>query len=983
MKMLKKILKISGISLLVLFLLLLAAPFLFKGKIVQAIKTTANKSLNATLNFDNDISLSFIRSFPNVSLTINKLSIVGKDSFLGDTLVYLPETRMTLDVMSAIKGEEIKVKRVFLSHPRIDIETLPGGTANWDIVKPDTVKTTKDTGGGTFKMALKSFEIEKGQLVYNDRSLGFYSELRDFDHSSNGDFTSDHFTMETSTKTPSLVLGYGGINWLYHIGTDIAAKIEMDIPTMKFSFEKTNLKLNDVNVQGDGYVDLNDNDIAMDIKFKALENNFKSFLSLVPGMYANNFNDLKATGTMAFSGFMKGKMTDNAMPAMDVKLDINNGSFRYPSLPYPADNIFLNLHYSNPDGAPDNSVVDLSKLSMTLAGEPFSLKLLLKTPVSDPFIDATAKGKLDLSKILGLIPLEKGTKLAGLIDADLSAKGNYSAATSKNYNRLDATGKLLVQKLIFQAPTDKEPYLIDALSLNFTPQKIDIPECRGSIGKNDFAINGSAENLLGYMFANETLKGNMDIKSNYLNVNSFLSESAVEEPKATDTGQVSIVELPANLDVSLNADIKKLVYDNYVLTNVGGNTRLYESKLDMKNLHANMLGGSVAIDGTYDSKNVKNPFTRMTTRMDKINFAQSLEYFPMVKKYAPVAGFINGLFNAHIDLSSILNEKMQPNYSSMNVMGDVSFTDAAIRDFDVIKEIAKQLNVNWLANLKLSNQTVKFQIKEGVFKLRDSILLPLGQGAILKLGGMTKLDQTIAYGGWIKIPRKAMGQANNVLNGWISQASSKGWNLNVEEMIPVDLLVGGTITKPQVGISLKGFKNAVINNLKEQGTKIAKDEANKKLAEGMKVAREKADKLRAEAKDKADKLREEGKRGADASRAEGKKRADQARDEADKAYNAAIAEVNKQADAMVNSSNNPIEKQAKRLAADKLRKEGAKKAENAKAIAYQGAQKIEDEGNRKGDQIESEANKKADAIEKEANDKADQVLKEAENKSKL
>ena len=84
----KKFLKISGISLLVLLLLLIAAPFLFKGKIINLIKTEAKKNLNATLNFNDDISLSLIKNFPKLSIGINELSIIGKDTFKGDTLIY-------------------------------------------------------------------------------------------------------------------------------------------------------------------------------------------------------------------------------------------------------------------------------------------------------------------------------------------------------------------------------------------------------------------------------------------------------------------------------------------------------------------------------------------------------------------------------------------------------------------------------------------------------------------------------------------------------------------------------------------------------------------------------------------------------------------------------------------------------------------------------------------------------------------------------
>lgn len=978
---LKKLLKVISIVLGLFFILLLTAPFLFKGKIVAAIKKSANAQLNATLDFDPDISISLIRSFPKLSVGINKLSILGKDSFAGDTLVYLPELRVSMDLMSAIRGEEINIRTVKMSRPRINLETLPSGRANWDIMKPDSAKPAPtDTVGGKFKMALKSLVIEQGHITYNDRSMGFLTDLWNVDHKSSGDFSQDNFTLKTHTETPSLTLGYGGVNWLYNIKTILDADLGMDMKAMKFTFKDAKAKLNELDIQSDGFVDLNENDMDMDISFKALQNSFRNFLSLVPGMYSSSFKDVKAAGTLALQGSMKGKMTDTRMPATHVALQIANASFRYPNLPYPADNIQVDLKFDNPDGEPDHSVLDISKFSLNLANEPFDMKLLLKTPVSDPFINTRILGNLDLSKIAGLVPLEKGTTLAGLLRADLSATGNYSAATGQNYSRLDAKGNLNIKNFKWQLPTDKEATELQELALDFTPKQVNMPVCRGHLGKNDFDASGSLTNLLGYMFADETLSGNLKLKSQYINANSFMSDAPVaEEPKPTDSAQASIVEIPGNLDISVQADIDKLVYDNLVLTNVSGSVRAVNAALQMNKLKAGILGGTVEVNGKYDSRNVKNPFTELNTRIAGMNLSNCVDYFPMMKKYAPAAKHIKGLFNASIDMNSMLDAHMQPTYNSMNVNGTLSFTDAAVESLDALKQIGKQMNIAWMDKLQLKNQTLKFKIQEGVFSLVDSLNIPLPNGATMRLSGRSKLDQTLAYGGWIKIPRTALGAANNVLNGWIKQAASKGLDLNKTDQIPVDFTIGGTFTKPEVRVSLKGFAQSVGDAVKDK----AKEEANKKLQEALEKARKQADELKAEAKKQADKIREEAKTNADKLRGEGKLRANQIRVEGDKAAKKITDEANAQISALEAKANDPLSKAAAKKAGDKLRSEAAKKAEAAKGEFYLRARQTEDEANKAAGKIESEANNRADKLEKEASDNADKLLKDAESKAKV
>jgi len=258
--------------------------------------------------------------------------------------------------------------------------------------------------------------------------------------------------------------------------------------------------------------------------------------------------------------------------------------------------------------------------------------------------------------------------------------------------------------------------------------------------------------------------------------------------------------------------------------------------------------------------------------------------------------------------------------------------------------------------------------------------LPLGNGATMRLAGQSKLDQTISYGGWIKIPRKALGAGNKALDGWIKQAGTKGWNLNVEEMIPVDLSISGTFLKPKVSVSLKGFAQSTVQSLKDQGTQIAKDEANKKLQEALALAQTQADKVKAEAKKRADQVRQEGKQAADKVRAETQNASAAIRKQGDAAYDRIMLETENAAKAAEDRITIPA---LKKTAGDKVRKEGQKKAEAAKNELYLKAKQTDDAGNKKAQQLEDEANKKANEIETKANEEADKIMKDAEAKAKV
>src|ERR1700742_1751084 len=99
--LLRRILKWTGISLLIILLLLIAAPFIFKDKIVALVKEEANANLNAKVDFG-DFDLSLISSFPDFRFKIQKVSVVGVNEFKDDTLAYIGEVKTDINLKSVL-----------------------------------------------------------------------------------------------------------------------------------------------------------------------------------------------------------------------------------------------------------------------------------------------------------------------------------------------------------------------------------------------------------------------------------------------------------------------------------------------------------------------------------------------------------------------------------------------------------------------------------------------------------------------------------------------------------------------------------------------------------------------------------------------------------------------------------------------------------------------------------------------------------------
>jgi len=109
--MLKKILKGFGIFLLVAIIALAATPFLFKSKIKELVLKSINEKVDATVAFE-DVSISLFKSFPKANVTIDKLSLINKAPFAGDTLFYSGEVNLRMSVKELFKsnGEAMQIE---------------------------------------------------------------------------------------------------------------------------------------------------------------------------------------------------------------------------------------------------------------------------------------------------------------------------------------------------------------------------------------------------------------------------------------------------------------------------------------------------------------------------------------------------------------------------------------------------------------------------------------------------------------------------------------------------------------------------------------------------------------------------------------------------------------------------------------------------------------------------------------------------------
>lgn len=815
------------IFIVVLLASAVAVPYFFKDKIIAKAKEQIGNYINAKTDFESiDLSLlKNIRNFPNIALGIDNLVIIGNAPFEGDTLLNLGNARISLDLMSILKGNEYKVEQIELYNVALNTIVNKDGLENWNIVKP-----SKDTSADKpFKLALNKLLLSNVNLTYDDLKNDNHLKLENIQHTGKGDFTSDVFDYTSQTDIEKINLTQGIISYLKNATLAFDSKLNIDQKNKKYAFMDNKLSLNDLGLLFNGFIEIPDStQTKMDISFKADKTTFKSLLSLIPAIYTKDFDAVKTSGNLALDGMLKGIYQRNSYPAFALNIKVDNGKFQYPKLPTAVSDIFIDAHVKNTGGSLDNTVVNIPDLRLKMANEPIIARLNVTTPVSDPAVDLSAKGKINLADIQKFYPLEGVQKLAGNANVDVTLKAKKSDVDAKRYQNIQAAGNIVATGIEYASKEVPKPVTVSNLLLNFSPQYVDVPQCIAQIGNSDFDIKGKLENVIGYVLSKDAvITGNISIASNKIDANEFLPDSTASGKSKSQKAK-EVVRLPKNIDFTGTATIGELLYDKLVLKNVAGKINLKDEQLNLNNLTANLLGGSATVSGYYNTKN-DIPTGNLTYNIQNFDVQQVYTYVASMKQAAPIMKYVNGSFGSNMNMQMAINPDLSPDMNSLNGTASLKMPLANVTGVPALQKIVEQTKLKQLENLRIENLDIKTTVANG--RILVAPFETKVNNLKMTIGGSQGLDQTMDYAVAIDVPWKELGQASSFAEGLLAKNPIKQLNGMVPEIIRLNMKIGGTFKDPKItmgkpdGTTGAGTMKDVVKEQVQQQVQQLKEEA--------------------------------------------------------------------------------------------------------------------------------------------------------------
>ncbi|BFM43646.1 AsmA-like C-terminal region-containing protein [Flavobacterium sp. CFS9] len=826
--MVKKILKITAIVLVVLVAALFAIPYFFKDQIKAKISEAINKSVDAKVSFT-DADLSLFRNFPNATVGIEKLVIINKAPFEGDTLVSLGELNLKMSIKELFKGKEepLNIQGISSTNGLVNIIFNKDGVGNFDIALKDKEKDVKDDKSKPLSLKIQNYKIENFTFRYIDQGSKIKMVIDSLHHEGTGDFTNSKLDL-TTKSVANVSLDMDKINYMKNVKLTLDAVLGIDLEKSKYTFKENKALINQLPLEFDGFIQMVDAGQIYDLKFKTPTSSFTNFLGLIPSAYASSLDGVKTTGDFTVAGFAKGELTETTVPKFNVAIASNNASFQYPNLPKSVQNIVIDTKIINETGILNDTYVNLDKLSFRIDQDVFNAKANIKNITQNPMVNAALKGTINLANLSKAYPIKMDKPLAGILKADVTTQFDMASVEKSQYQNIKNAGTMSLSGFKYTDENNKSMNISTAL-VEFNPSTINLKKFDATTGKSDLSINGVLENFYGFMFKKQELRGNFNMSSNQLAVDDFMTSGTPATEKAA-AKPTEAMKIPAFLNCTLNAKATTVLYDNLKLKDVSGRLIVKDEKATLENFKTSIFGGTIGLNGAVSTK-AKVPTFDMNLGFNQVDIAQTFTQLDMMKKIAPLAGIINGKLNSTIKLNGNLDDKeLTPDLKSISgdLLGQLLSTTVNSKNSTVINALTS--NLKFIDPNKINLNDIKAALTFDNGKVSVKPFDIKYQDIKITIGGTHGFDQTMNYNLKLDVPAKYLGNEANAFLAKMSPADAAKL-----QNIPINAVLTGNFSHPKVSTDMKSavtslaaqVANQQRDKLTQKGTSALNDFINK------------------------------------------------------------------------------------------------------------------------------------------------------------
>lgn len=766
-RIIKKIIAGLAISCVALLILSLVLSFVYRDKITNFVTQELLSQLNGTVEVEK-IDVSFLHSFPNVSIQLHSLQALSTEGFNKsqfehnyDTALFAKQLSLGFNLLDFFNQRYI-VQNIQLNNARVFYCIDAEGNHNWNFIKPSN-DTTKNYFIDLSKILLHNSEITLHLLPQELHTRQNAEELH-----VEGNFFSDTIRCSVESELHSEFVKLS--NATYARNYDVKLKTAIAIDGENVHIENLNAKLPFLDCDASAQISLNEQThIAANYTL-----NIPSFQRLQPELPENVISEIAQyaiDGKIFAKGWCKGIVSNKKLPALEAQVICEKGQL---TVKKELLKFSFNTTVKTTDlGKTANYQLGNTKFEATCKNSNISGTSTINN-FENLSVDLQAQTNIDIANIAAFASSDYVFK--GTLNGKLNYKGSlldWEKFSPNFFTKNTLSAQLKAENVSIAAPQNL-PFSFAEITGNLAVQNsnVQIDSVSGTVQNNTFLVHGNAQNIIPYIMCNNqlaTFTGNVQL--NELNLNPFMDYfSSQTESNNSDSDISAEINLVAqavqyeevylkNVKTKLsykNGDLqmpdftaKTVQYDTFELTDVNTNFSMKNSAVQLSTLSAqsakvdkhvisNLKTKLLYANNSLQLSNTSGRFltgsfdgqAQLTFNFDKSTLCKAsgnLHTIPIREVMIAFNNFdqsfltaeqINGIAAVDFTLAMELDKNNNVDYSKMELQSKINVKKGGISNFEPFIEMGKKLKVEEFKHVTFNNIENTLTIKN------DTVYIP-------------------------------------------------------------------------------------------------------------------------------------------------------------------------------------------------------------------------------------------------------------------